>query len=527
MSTPEIADYVVVGAGSAGATLAARLSESSRQSVVLLEAGPSDDNDAIHIPLAFSKLFRSEYDWDYLTDSQPGLRGREIYWPRGKTLGGSSSLNAMMWVRGFAADYDEWAEHAGAGWSFESLLPLFTKIENVEDAEDDEQGVGGPLSISNQRDPRPLTAKFLDAVAHEGLPVERANLPEPKGFSQTMVTQAGGARCSTSVAYLRPAAGRDNLTVVTGAYATRVVFEGSRAVAVEYEAEGKKGTVRAAKEIILSGGAVNTPQLLMLSGIGDADQLKSLGINVQHHAPAVGQNLLDHLATFVGWNTTADTLFDAETPEQMDAYVNHQMGKLSSNIGEAYGFVRSRPNLALPDLELIFGPAPFYDEALIPAEEPGAVIATILLKPKSTGEIQLRDADPHSKVIIDPRYLSDADGEDMAAMQAGIRLSLKLAQAPSLQSHLRGLARPRNAEGLSEDDLIVEAIATCAHTLYHPTTTCRMGSDASSVVDEQLRVRGVDGLRIADASVMPTIIRGHTHAPSVLIGEKAAELLAG
>ena len=525
MTAPEIVDYVVVGAGSAGAVVAARLSERPQQSVALLEAGPPDDNQAIHIPLAFAKLFRTPYDWDYATTRQPALAGREIYWPRGRTLGGSSSLNAMMWVRGFAADYDEWAEHAGPGWSFTNLLPLFRRIEDVEDSQGDQEGRGGPLRISQQRDPRPLTAQFLAAAAHEGFPIERANPAEPRGFSQTMVTQADGARCSTAIAYLRPAAGRENLTVLTGAHATRVIIDGSRATAVEYDTDTGRHTIRAAREIILCGGAVNTPQLLMLSGIGDAAHLADHGIRVQHHAPEVGRNLLDHLVVMVGWTTTADTLYGAETPEELDAYVNRQMGKLTSNIAEAYGFVRSRKDLPLPDLELLFGAAPFYDEGLIPAEEPGAVIGTILLKPRSTGEIRLRDADPHSKPIIDPRYLTDPDGEDLAALRAGVRLSVQIAEAPPLKGQLLDVTRPGDAAGRSADEVVDVAIAACAHTLYHPTTTCRMGTDPSSVVDEQLRVRGVSGLRVADASVMPTIIRGHTHAPSVVIGEKAVQLI--
>src|SRR6476661_2658104 len=278
-----VADYVIVGSGSAGAVLADRLSADSGSQVVVLEAGGEDKDKFAHIPAAFSKLFRSELDWDYLTEPQPGLGGRTIYWPRGKMLGGSSSMNAMMWVRGFAADYDEWAELTDDSWSFKEVVKYFRRIENVQDASDADSGTGGPIVVSHQRSPRALTASFLAAAEETGYPVERANTTRPEGFSQTMVTQKRGARWSTADAYLRPALKRKNLTVLTGAQATRVRFEGSAAVGVEYEKDGVRRTIRAAKEVILAGGAINSPQLLMLSGIGDEAQLREHGIAVQQH----------------------------------------------------------------------------------------------------------------------------------------------------------------------------------------------------------------------------------------------------
>lgn len=520
------ADYVVIGTGSAGAVVANRLSTDPATSVIVLEAGPEDTNKFIHIPAAFSKLFRSEVDWDYRTEPQRGLGGREIYWPRGKTLGGSSSLNAMMWVRGFAADYDEWAARAGSEWSFAEVVRYFRKIEVVEGAREADEGVAGPLHIARQRSPRRFTAAWLAAAVEAGHTVERPNLPEPKGFCETVVTQKRGARWSTADAYLRPALGRKNLTLRTEAVATRIIFDGTRAVAVEFESGGKRAVVHARREVVLCGGAINSPQLLMLSGIGDREHLAEHGIATVHHAPEVGENLMDHLVAMLGFDVDNDSLFAAERPLELINYVARHRGMLTSNVGEAYGFVRSRPDLDLPDLELIFGPAPFFDEGIGEPYGHAVVMGSILLKPESRGRISLRSADPLAKPIIDPRYLSDSGGVDRAAILTGLRMCAEIAEAPALKALLGKVARPAGAADTGPETLEL-ALTTCSHTLYHPVGTCRMGSDETSVVTPELRVRGVEGLRVADASVMPSIIRGHTHAPSVLIGEKAAELIRG
>ncbi|WP_343600128.1 GMC family oxidoreductase N-terminal domain-containing protein [Mycobacterium sp.] len=523
-------DYVIVGTGSAGSVLASRLSADPATAVVALEAGPRDTNRFIGIPAAFSKLFRSEVDWDYLTEPQKELNGREIYWPRGKVLGGSSSMNAMMWVRGFGADYDEWAERAGPEWSYAQALSCFRRIENITAAwhfvSGEDSGVTGPLYVSPLRSPRSWTAAWLTASRECGFSPQHPNSALPEGFCETVVTQRRGARWSAADAYLKPAMRRRNLSVLTMATATRVVFDGTRAVGVEFEQAGQRGVVYAHREVVLCGGAVNSPQLLMLSGIGDRDHLDDHGIDTVYHAPEVGQNLLDHLVTPLGVEVTDDTLFGAEKPRQLADYLLRRRGMLTSNVGEAYGFVRSRPELDLPDLELIFAPAPFYDEGLL-TEPPGhgVVFGPILLKPRSRGQVALRSADPHAKAIIDPRYLTDPGGADRAAMMAGLRICARIAEAPALKGLLGAIARPRGATEWNEATF-EEALNTCSHTLYHPVGTCRMGTDAASVVDPQLRVRGVDGLRVADASVMPTIIRGHTHAPSLFIGEKAADLIS-
>ncbi len=523
-------DYIVVGTGSAGAVVANRLSADPATAVVVLEAGPRDKNRYIPIPAGFSRLFRSEIDWDYLTEPQQQLGGREIYWPRGKVLGGSSSMNAMMWVRGFAADYDEWAVRAGPQWSYAEVLGYFRRIENVTAAwhfvSGDDSGVTGPMHISRQRSPRASTAAWLAATRECGFRAAQPNSAAPEGFCETVVTQRRGARFSTADAYLKPAMRRKNLNVLTGAAVTRVLIDGARAVGVEYQRDGQQCVANARREVVLCGGAVNSPQLLMLSGVGDRDHLAEHGIDTVYHSPEVGENLLDHLVAPLGFDVDADSLFTGRKPKELINYLLRRRGMLTSNVGEAYGFVRSRPELDLPDLELIFAPAPFYDEALVEPQGHGVVFGPILVTPESRGQIRLRSADPHAKPVIDPRYLTDPAGVDRAAMMEGLRICARIAAAPALKGLLGPIARPRDCTELNEATLEL-ALNTNSHTLYHPLGTCRMGSDESSVVDPQLRVRGVDGLRVADASVMPSTVRGHTHAPSVLIGEKAADLIRG
>ncbi|WP_068036618.1 GMC family oxidoreductase [Nocardia speluncae] len=525
MALPSTADYVVIGTGSAGAVLAARLSEDPGSQVVALEAGPEDTNRFAHIPAAFSKLFGGECDWGYLTTPQPELGDRQILYPRGKLLGGSSSMNAMMWVRGFAADYDEWATVAGDAWSFAGIVEYFKKIEAVEGASEPDEGRSGPLRISHQRTANPWTGKFLAAAELAGFKHERANTAQPEGFCPTMVTQKRGARWSTADAYLKPARRRPNLTVITGAHANRVIFEGTRAVGVEYRKDNRVFTVEARKEVVLCGGAINTPQLLMLSGIGGEQQLRAHGIPVLHHIPDVGRNMSDHLVSLIGFGVDSGTLFDAEKPRQLLDYLLRRRGLLTSNVGEAYGFVRSRPDLELPDLEIIFGPAPFFDEGIGVAPGHAVALGPILLRPRSRGTVTLTGADPAAKPLVDPKYLSDSEGADRAALLEGLRIAHRIARTAPLGPTLGPFLQPKR-ELDTLDETLEEALTWHSHTLYHPVGTCRMGSDSSSVVTPDLKVRGVEGLRVADASVMPGIIRGHTHAPAVVIGEKAADLLA-
>jgi choline dehydrogenase-like flavoprotein len=507
-------DYIVVGTGSAGSVVANRLSADPGSQVVVLEAGPRDKDKFIHIPLTWAvKLFRSTVDWDYLTEPQKQLNGRQIYWPRGKMLGGSSSMNAQMWVRGFAADYDEWAVLAGDDWDFAHVAEYFKRIEH------------GPLVISRQRSPRSSTGAWLKAAEQCGHRIEQPNQPEPDGFCETMVTQRRGTRWSCADAYLKPVLRRRNLTLLTEATATRVLFDGTRAVGVEFEHAGRRRVIRARREVVLCCGAINSPQLLMLSGIGDRQQLAAHGLDMVRHSPEVGKNLTDHLYAPLGFDANGDTYFGAEKPLQLLNYLIRRRGMLTSNGAEAYGFVRSRPELDLPDLELMFTPGPFFEEGIGDPYEGHAVLMwSIVLKPHSRGSVTLRSRDPKDKPIIDPQYLTDDAGVDRATLMEGLRICARIAESPALRDVISTIARPVAADKL-DDATFDEAINSCSHTVYHPVGTCRMGSDDASVVDPQLRVRGVDGLRVADASVMPSIIRGHTHAPSVLIGEKAADLI--
>lgn len=519
-------DVIVVGAGSAGCAVAGRLSEDPSRTVLLLEAGSGDERLEIRIPAAFSKLFRSPADWSYDTEPQPELNDRRIYWPRGKVLGGSSSINAMMWIRGFPEDYDEWAEIAGASWSWNALRPYFLAAERVKDASGDRMGTTGAIDVEAQRSPRSATAAFLAAAREIGLDEVAANGPARDGVIRTMVTQRRGARVSAADGYLKPARRRRNLTVRTGSHATRVLFDATRAVGVEYVRDGVVTSARAAREVVLCGGAVNTPQLLMLSGIGDRRELDAHRIPVVADSPEVGKNLKDHLVTGLIVDAHDDTLFAAERVGELARYLVSRKGMLTSNVAEAYGYVKSDPGLDVPDIELIFAPVAYVDQGLSTHTAHGLTIGAVLLRPQSSGTVSLASADPFDHPRIDPRYLTDPGGRDREALRVGLGVCEDLIASDAIgRVSRRRFIRPENADGMTRAERDELAIAEYAHTLYHPVGTARMGTDAGSVVDEDLRVRGVEGLRIADASVMPTIIHGHTNAASIVIGERAADLI--
>ncbi len=518
-------DYIVVGAGSAGCVLAARLSEDPTVRVALVESGGRDRKTEIRIPAAFPKLFKTAYDWDFSTAKQPELGGRELYWPRGHTLGGCSSINAMMWVRGHRDDYDAWGEAAGPEWSHDEFVRYFRRAERWTGGAADPAGASvygteGPLSISPPRDPNRTTAAFLDACRAAGLQeLAELNVPDPSGFAPTPVNQRGGRRWSTADGYLRPAGRRRNLDVITDARVRRLAFEGTRVTGVVADA-GK--VLSARREVILSAGAIGSPHLLMLSGIGDPEHLRETGIDVRAASPDVGRHLQDHLSTAVTMRCPLPvTLTGADTLANVGRFLLSGRGPLTSNVGEAVAFVRSTPELAAPDVELIYAPVPFVKHGLTPPDEHGVTIGVILLQPASEGRITLTDTNVSTAPHIDPAYLTDAT--DLRRLIAGVRQAEALFADRAFAPYTAGPMAPYPGE--VDDEELGQAIRESSETLYHPVGTCRMGTDDASVTDPRLRVRGVEGLRVVDASVMPRITRGHTQAPTVAIAEKAAELI--
>ena len=519
-------DVIIVGAGTAGCVLARRLSERPSVRVLLLEAGPPDRRAEIRIPAAFSKLFKTEYDWNFSTVPQPALAGRALYWPRGRTLGGSSSINAQMHVRGNRRDFADWVDAGNADWSFERVLPCFRRAEQSSRGPAPWRGTDGPMLIEELRSPNPATDAFIRAAVESG--IERSadvNAERQDGVDYTQVTQRRGRRWSAADAYLRPALRRGNLKVVTGALAAKVLFDGTRASGVEFSAYGRTHTMHARTEVILAAGAVGSPHLLELSGVGDSERLRAIGIPVVHHLPGVGDNLQDHLAAgVIVKSRQPTTLVAAQRLTSVLRYLLTRRGMLTSNVAEACAFVRSDPAKDAPDLELIFAPAPFVDHGLTPQTEHGLTVGTVLLTPRSAGSVHARTADPSDAPAIDPRYLTDAQGDDLRRMLIGLRLCAKVLAAPALAEHVGERIMP-DASATS-DEALSQFIRERAETLYHPVGTCRMGPDDLAVVDERLLVHGLTSLRVVDASVMPTIVRGHTNAATVMIAERGAEFCA-
>ncbi|MFI0235617.1 GMC family oxidoreductase [Streptomyces sp. NPDC016845] len=524
MSKDRTYDYVVVGAGSAGCVVAGRLSEDPGVRVALVEAGPRDRKTEIRIPAAFPKLFRTVYDWDYRTSGQPGLDGRELYWPRGRTLGGSSSLNAMMWVRGHRDDYDAWGEAAGPGWAYDAFERYFRRAERWSGprGEGSVYGTEGPLHISPLRQPNPTTAAFLAACRAQGLrELDELNRGDNSGFAPTPVNQHRGRRWSAADGYLKPATRRPNLDIYTDARVTRIDFDGVRASGVVAEGVAA-GTLRATREVVLAAGAIGSPQLLQQAGIGDPDVLAAAGIDTRVASPDVGRHLRDHLSYAVTVRCPRPvSLTGADTPANIARFLLGGRGPLTSNVGEAVAFVKTREELGAPDIELVYAPVPFVNHGLTPPTEHGLTLGVVLLQPRSTGRVT--PAGRTGRPRIDPGYLSDAGGEDLRTLVAGVRKAEELLADDALRSfHSAPMAA---YPGVVDDEALARAVRGGAETLYHPVGTCRMGADAGSVTDPRLRVRGTEALRVVDASVMPRITRGHTHAPTVALAEKAVDLI--
>jgi choline dehydrogenase len=518
-------DYVVVGAGSAGCVLANRLTEDPSTSVLLLEAGPADEAQEIHIPVAFSKLFKSALDWAYYTEEEPHLNNRRLYWPRGKMLGGSSSINAMIYIRGNRYDYEHWRALGNEGWSYSAVLPYFKQAENQERGASEYHGVGGPLNVMDRPYTNPLSEAFIEAGVELGWPRnEDFNGEAQEGFGNYQVTQRQGRRHSAAVGYLHPALSRSNLTVHTQALVTRVLFEGTRAVGIAYLKDGSEQQVRVNKEVILSGGAINSPQVLLLSGIGPADQLRTLGINVVADLPGVGKNLQDHPFVSVCYASTQPiSLFGIETAEYLQEYLEHQRGPFTSNVGETGAFIKTRPDLSEPDLQYHFAPVFYLNHGFTPVESHGYTIGPTLVAPQSRGQLVLRSTDPTQQPAIYANYL--ASETDMQVLVEGVKLARRLGQTKAFAPFYGVETHP--GPQVQSDKEIIEYLWGNVETLYHPVGTCKMGQDDLAVVDEQLRVRGIEGLRVVDASIMPTIVNGNTNAPTIMIAEKAADLLRG
>jgi choline dehydrogenase-like flavoprotein len=520
-------DTIIVGAGSAGCVLANRLSADPGRRVLLLEAGPSDWHPFIHMPAGIAKLVgKKGINWDYYTEAEPNLDNRRLWWPRGRVLGGSSSINAMCYIRGVPDDYDDWARAVGdLRWSWPEVLPYFKRAEGNTRGADELHSAMGPLGVQDLRYHNPLSQAFIDAAVAAGHPANGDfNGAQQEGFGLYQVTQRNSARCSAAAGYLRSARGRANLHVLTGAEAQRVVIESGRAVGVDYRRRGRDVRAEGA-EVILCGGTINSPQLLMLSGIGPADHLRDHGLQVALDLPGVGANLQDHLDICTLHQATQPITYDRLSDVAVAwNYFLHRDGPGTSNVAEAGGFMRTRHAVdTCCDMQFHFVPALLDDHGRNRLPGYGYTLHACALRPHSRGTIRLKTASAADKPAIQANYLSDAEGYDLRMLVEGVKLSREIFAATPF-SHYRGTEIFPGASVRDERETIA-FIRRKAETIYHPVGTCRMGRDAQAVVDAQLRVRGVAGLRVVDASVMPALPGGNTNAPTIMIAEKAADFI--
>jgi choline dehydrogenase len=514
-------DYVIVGAGSAGCVLANRLTEDPSVQVLLLEAGPEDTLDAIRVPAIFSSLFGSEVDWDYRLEPQPHYQGSTLY-PRGKTLGGSSAINLMVYIRGNRADFDGWSELGCAGWDYASVLPYFVKAENNSQLGEPLHGRSGPLHVEDRMFTHELSHNWVGAAGEWGLAAtDDFNGASQIGSGAYQVNCHDGWRWSSADGYLRPALDRPNLTLRTNAHTTRILIDGTRATGVAYLHDGTEATAHAAAEVILCGGTINSPQLLLVSGIGPADQLRALGIDVKADLPGVGENLHDHTMTPFVWATQGSTdLLEMASPENLSLWQNRRGGPFASNGGEVGGFMSSNGN-SVPDIQFIGGPTSFVDHGRFSLPLPNFTMNVAPTHPRSRGRLWLDSADPTRPPRIDPAYFTDP--ADLRDVVAGLRAVIEIAGQPSFRKNVKGLNLPTVAE--PDEAALVDHARKWSQTEYHAVGTCAMGVGKRAVVDPELKVRGVEGLRVVDASVMPAIISGNTNAAAVMIAEKGADLI--
>jgi len=521
-------DYIVVGAGSAGCVLANRLTESGKHRVLLLEAGPPDRNIWIHVPLGYGKLFTdARFNWLYQTEPEPELKNRNVIQPRGKVLGGSSSINGLLYIRGQREDFDHWRQLGNSGWSFDDVLPYFRKSEDQQRGGNELHGAGGPLGVADVA-PHPLCEAFIEAAGQAGFPRnDDFNGPEQEGAGYFQLTARDGRRCSTARAFLKPARKRGNLAVVSRALASRILFEGAKAVGVEYSQDGRLRTARARGEVILSSGAFNSPQLMQLSGVGPADLLKSFGIPVVRDMPGVGADLQDHLQARFNYKcsqpvTVNDAMASLTGRIGMALqYAFNRTGHLSIGAGYAGGFFKTDPSLASPDVQIHF--------ILFSAESvgqslhtfPGFIASVCQLRPQSRGHVRIKSVDPAAAPAIQPNYLSAPADRDV--MVAGMRLTRRIMSQPAILPYIVEELGP--GPQVTRDEDLLDFVRAKGATVFHPTSTCRMGPDEKAVVDERLRVRGIEGLRVIDASIMPTVVSGNTNAAVIMIAEKGAAMI--
>jgi choline dehydrogenase-like flavoprotein len=522
-------DYLVVGGGSAGCVVASRLSEDAGVTVGLLEAGGTGDSWVVRTPLAGALMVPTRINnWAFATVPQRGLNGRRGYQPRGRALGGSSAINAMVYTRGHPADYDHWAALGNTGWSFADVLGYFKKSECNEDFDNEWHGRAGPLNVARLRTDNPFHSIFLQAVGEAGFPLrDDFNEPESEGLGLYQVTQKNGERFSAARAYIHPHLGkRPNLRVECRSQVLRILVEGNRAVGVEYRQNGERKTLRARREVVLSAGALQSPQLLMLSGIGDGDELRKFGIGVVRHLAEVGRNLQDHPDFVFGFQSSSLDLLGLSPAglwrllREFWRYRRARRGMLTTNFAEAGGFLTTRPELAIPDIQLHVVVAIVEDHARRLRAAHGFSCHVCLLRPRSRGTVRLASNDPLAPPLIDPNFLDHPD--DVADMVAGFKLTRRLLDAPAL-AVLRG--RDLFTADVRSDNDIRAVLRRRVDTVYHPVGTCRMGIDRNAVVDPALKVRGLGGLRVVDASIMPTLVGGNTNAPAIMIGEKAADMI--
>lgn len=520
-------DYVIVGAGSAGCVLANRLSEDPSVKVLLLEAGGSDRSLKIKIPAAFPQQFHTKLDWDFQTEPEPHVDGRALFVPRGKAVGGSSSMNAMLYVRGRPFDYDSWEAQGAAGWSYRDVLPYFIKSEDNVRGASEYHGAGGPLRVSEQRSPRPLNKRLLAASEAAGIPrIADYNGPEQDGASMFQVTQKNGQRFSAADAYLRPAMTRPNLEVRTGVTVLGIELDGNRAVGVRVR-KGRSGSevLRAGQEVLLSAGAIGSPQLLQLSGVGAPDELQAAGVTARHELSGVGGNLQDHPFVTVIWEVSdQDTLYGADKPKALAEWLLRKSGKLSSTVAEVVAFTRTRGGLPAPDIQFHMGAAYFEDHGAEVYDGHCMVIAPVLVSPKARGRVWLRSSDPTAK----PRILTNSlsEPEDVESLIAGMALARAIAAQDPLREVVLKELKP-GPETADRAELEAD-LRRRLMLIYHPVGTARMSdTHEHAVVDSKLRVHGLDGLRVIDASIMPTIVGGNTNAPTIMIAERGADLIRG